>query len=269
MNELTQSPTITLEGTEIRMDAQGRYCLNDLHKASGGEEKNKPKFWLENKQTQELIQELSEGGILPSLEIQPVSVIRGGLNQGTYVVKELVYSYAMWISPAFNLKVIRTFDAVVTGKIQPTITAKRQQFNLGTVTRQCVMMAKACGLKDNQAILSADRAVKQLTGESPLQLLGATHLHAPVQQIVFTPTQIGQQLEPSISAVKVNVLLADLGLQIKIGENWTPTQKGMDYAEVMDTQKRHSDGTPVKQVKWFSSVMDLLKPYHIAHLQTT
>lgn len=170
---------------------------------------------------------------------------------------------------ATRAKIIDRWQELENQVQQPTIQAKRQQFNLGTVTRQCVMMAKACGLKDNQAILSADRAVKQLTGESPLQLLGATHLHAPVQQIVLTPTQIGQQLEPSISAVKVNVLLADLGLQIKIGENWTPTQKGMDYAEVMDTQKRHSDGTPVKQVKWFSSVMDLIKPYHIAYLQTT
>ncbi|NWK52155.1 phage antirepressor KilAC domain-containing protein [Acinetobacter sp. SwsAc5] len=118
MNALVQ-PHIAIDGIEIRTDAQGRFCLNDLHKASGSLEKNKPKFFLENKQTQALVQELTEGGIPSSQQIQPVSVTRGGLEQGTYVVKELVYSYAMWISPSFNLKVIRTFDSVATSQNQP------------------------------------------------------------------------------------------------------------------------------------------------------
>lgn len=121
MNALVK-PHIAIDGIEIRTDAQGRFCLNDLHKASGGEQKNQPRYFLANEQTQALVQELTVSEIPLSDKINnldPVSVIRGGLEQGTYVVKELVYSYAMWISASFNLKVIRTFDAVATGQIQP------------------------------------------------------------------------------------------------------------------------------------------------------
>ena len=45
-------------------------------------------------------------------------MVRGGLNQGTYAVKQIVYAYAMWISPSFNLKVINTFDALITQRPQ-------------------------------------------------------------------------------------------------------------------------------------------------------
>ena len=66
---------------------------------------------MENKQTHELIVEISKGGI-PPFKSTPG---RGG---GTFVTKKLVYAYAMWISPKFYDHVISTYDALVTGQIQ-------------------------------------------------------------------------------------------------------------------------------------------------------
>ena len=117
---------INIDGDVIHQDLYGRYCLNNLHHASGGERKNQPQYFLENKQTQDLVQALIDTGI----PVSPVEVIRGGISQGTYVVKELVYAYAMWISPAFHLKVIRTFDTVTAQPQLPDLNNPAQLRNL-------------------------------------------------------------------------------------------------------------------------------------------
>jgi hypothetical protein len=124
MNVFQSVPSIAISGVEIHQDADGRYSLNDLHKAAGGEKRQQPSNWLQVQQTQELIAELGVPGIPGTAQKQPVVKIQGGTpqRQGTYVVRELVYAYAMWISPIFHLKVIRSFDAGMTGGAAPTDT---------------------------------------------------------------------------------------------------------------------------------------------------
>ncbi len=129
--------TLTILSKDIRT-LDGLYSLNDLHKASGGEQKHKASQYLRNQQAKELIREIEQGANshLESAQEIPRSkedkrspdqviamkTIRGGhRNQGTWVCKELVYAYAMWISPAFMLKVIRAFDQLVsTPQLQTT-----------------------------------------------------------------------------------------------------------------------------------------------------
>mgnify|MGYP003607485341 CR=1 FL=1 len=107
---------ITIQNTPIR-NMGGLYCLNDLHKAAGGEKRHQPSNWLRVDQTKELINELSSEAVPQNRgteKNQPVITFQGGDGpQGTFVCKELVYAYAMWISPRFHLRVIRAFDALM------------------------------------------------------------------------------------------------------------------------------------------------------------
>lgn len=121
MSSLTAyAPQITILDNVVNV-IDGLYSLNDMHKASGKADKHRPTFFLRNQETKDLIAELEyEVGDVrkcTSLDNQVIRVVKGnftdGLKQGTYVCKELVYRYAMWISAKFALVVIRTFDALV------------------------------------------------------------------------------------------------------------------------------------------------------------
>lgn len=140
---------LTISNTTIRRDEAGRWCLNDLHQAAGGEKRHQPSDWLRLRQTELLIDEISvpgipgtgsenggsvpgipgteaeKGGFVPGIPgtggVLPISVQQGGTWKGTFVCKELVYAYAMWVSPAFHLRVIRAYDAMQA----PTHEVKR------------------------------------------------------------------------------------------------------------------------------------------------
>jgi hypothetical protein len=92
----------------VKQDADGRYCLNDLHKAAGGLDHHGPAQFFAG----------SGGNLLEVLTVENSTVSpkvsKVGRHGGTYVVKELVYAYAKWISPQFHLKVIRAYDKLAT-----------------------------------------------------------------------------------------------------------------------------------------------------------
>jgi hypothetical protein len=100
---------ITIFASSIRV-IDGKYSLNDLHTAAGGAAKHQPNRFLRLEQTQELIAEIKSS--YPDVGSEPVKTTNGGKHKGTYVCKELVYAYAMWVSPRFHLQVIRAFDSL-------------------------------------------------------------------------------------------------------------------------------------------------------------
>lgn len=119
-------------------------------------------------------------------------------------------------------------------------------------------VARLIGLDKNAAALSANQAVAKMTGTNVLHLLGHVHLNAENQDaLFFTPTELGERLK--ISGRKFNMLLAEAGLQAKKGEHWTPLEPAKDFCRILDTGKRHGDGTMVQQIKWAENVLALVQ----------
>ncbi len=127
--------TIKVAGVTIRRDAEGRYCLNDLHKASGGHTNKRPSKWLRYGPAKALIEALDRrDSPQEDLFSEPFKGLRNVVTTAvgrpeTYAVKQLVYAYAMWISPDFNLHVIEAYDKLVMGEfVQPSIQHENYWF---------------------------------------------------------------------------------------------------------------------------------------------
>ncbi len=121
--------------------------------------------------------------------------------------------------------------------------------------------AKAFGFKGNMATLSADNAVRRITGSSPLALFGQSALKAEDQDALLIVTEIANRL--GIKAREVNPLLTKSGLQTEYRDAkgklcYEMTETGKAFGVFVDTGKNHGDGAPVRQLKWRASVVTFL-----------
>lgn len=163
---------LMIANTQIRCDPAGRYCLNDLHQASGAEGRHKPGNWLMLAKTKELIQEIeSQQGVL-EIQQAPVATINDGFGNGTYAIKELVYAYAMWISAAFHLHVIRAYDALVqqrTADVPPPLARQPQHradqmVSAGRIFAAAYRTARAARMPYPKALQAATACAHRHTG---------------------------------------------------------------------------------------------------------
>lgn len=110
---------LTINGVLINQDDEGRFSLNDLHKASGGKKNHQPAYFIRNANVNEVIEVLN----LQNCGVDPIHRKAGRFNGGTWVCKELVYKYAMWVNAEFEVKVIQTFDSIVNKLNTPSSMA--------------------------------------------------------------------------------------------------------------------------------------------------
>ena len=191
------------------------YSLNDLHKAAGGENRHKPSLWANNNQTLDLISEIEKAGI-------PAIQKKQGL--GTFVSKELVVHYGMWISPAFSLKVIRAFldtqeDVSGSPKLETQTTIDERRGLVDAVK----LLVSRCGIDYSAAY----RMVHQRFGVAHIDKIAAPLLPAAVAYVhsltlhhgldgeVLDRLPADLQMQETVIDDETIISIADLLLQLQ------------------------------------------------------
>lgn len=177
MNLIISIPT---QADFVIHEVNGLYSLNDLHKASGNEKRHAPALFLRNQETQALIAAIEQDGLIA------YNTINGGHHRGTYVCRELVYRYAMWISAKFSLMVIRAFDRMTKGETIPCLAKPTN-----TITSQDVSNIKhlvyLCGttMHARGSVQSAIHArLRELTVTTGGQAYTTEHLPLIADELV-------------------------------------------------------------------------------------
>lgn len=216
--------SLTIVNATIRQDAAGRYSFNDLHAAAVAAGHDYKVCQVANftrlESTEALLAELRNS---EELDSDPW-VSTAGRYGGTWGAKELVYAYAMWISPRFHLQVIRAYDALVTGNTQPTLaTNPRVQYIADLARAGCLPPAAL-----------ADLAYRMAPG-MPAAPPPATAPSAPQAQALAADYATAEALAPRVgmTAKRLNNLLSRSRWQTWQPEGgWFPTRAGSARALV-------------------------------------
>ncbi|MEN0584464.1 MULTISPECIES: KilA-N domain-containing protein [unclassified Kosakonia] len=273
MNQL-----LMIDGVSVRQFFESHYCLNDLQKAAvnaQGETRSARSMevyeFMRRPETQALV-ELLEKETTGISRSAPVMAVQGR-NGGTYVCKELVYAYAMWISPAFHLKVIRTFDRAITtvdhassaaaDKMQAGIILlgfMQKSLNLSnsSVLGACQKLQEAVGLPNLAPQYAIDAPADALDGSSrPTQSLSAL---LKTHKIAMTAAQAYQQLS-KLGIVEHKERRSRSGSN-GVKRFWSLTAKGCMYGKNITSPANPRETQPHFFESRFADLLRLLDTVH-------
>lgn len=159
--------------------------------------------------------------------------------------------YQMWVAGEV-IPSIRKTGSYSVNKMQASLPSG--------VLEGAKFILEYAGITGNQCTLALDKVYKSYTGQS-LLLTAGIELKAPVKEQALTASELAELIGVDTGrkgAIVINKMLELKGFQRRVGKYWEPTERGKEFAVVMDMNKRHSDGTPVRQVKWNTSIRNLI-----------
>ena len=181
-------------GVEIAQDEHGRYSLNDMHRAAGGDKRHQPSDFLRSESVRAFIAELDQ-----TPGICGVSAVASatGRNGGTFGARLVVLRYAAWIAPTFEVQVYQCFDDMTRGKA-PGYRLDDHARRVRDVLGIAELAVKARGLRGAARLEGARAVVSEIAPDllhlfaTPAPAAPATPPPAPVADL---PTLFGKPKE--------------------------------------------------------------------------
>lgn len=128
---------LVINNIEVTSNEDGLYSLADLWRGASNKRAKSPSEWMRydsfaSKVTylELYFESLCSTGNPVQQKQQVISKNEHGY---TYVCKELVYSYAMWISDKYHFEVITAFDNLVNGRIIEAIELAKDSVKIRLV----------------------------------------------------------------------------------------------------------------------------------------
>ena len=239
--------------TQVTDDGEPLFCLADVCTV------------LELTNPSKVASQVCEEFLCPNLKLGHITDSLGRDQEANFLTEPQLY-FVLMRSRSENAKPFRQW---VVNEVLPSIR-KTGRYEAPKATPTTIplkdlveitkLVLEPAGIEGNQLALALDKVVKNKTGESALALSGV-QLKAPQQEHLATPTELGKQV--GLSGQKINKILEEAGLQCKdINDKWTPTEEGLALGAVLlDVGKAHSNGTPIRQLKWSMSVLGSIKQF--------
>jgi KilA-N domain len=106
--------TVLFKKSKIRVDEQGRVCLNDIHVAAGFTKNQTPNDWIASGNVKSQINSLikrntGKSGIWTKEEINAVYHSKRGNGGGTWADENLALGYAAYLSPVLAVEIREVF----------------------------------------------------------------------------------------------------------------------------------------------------------------
>lgn len=198
------------EGNDVTFyDKDGTLYVNATEMAKPFGDSKRPANWLKSSPSKDYMEEVADATGVASADLQRVT--KGGLNQGTWLQKDVAMEFARWLSPKFALWCNRKIEELLTKghtEVTPSYDIPQSYSDaLLLAAKQAKELEESKAMVASQARQIAELEVK--TSYCDIILKSACTI--PV-------TVIAQDY--GMSAQKMNALLHDMNIQYHSGESW-------------------------------------------------